>query len=82
MRPTQELSGGERKKIFLSVALSRDADLLILDEPTNHLDAESRAYLKNELASRTCAMLICTHDPDLDLAWDRTVKLEGGISNG
>ena len=82
LRPTQELSGGERKKIFLSVALSRDADLLILDEPTNHLDAESRAYLKNELASRTCAMLICTHDPDLDLAWDRTVKLEGGISNG
>lgn len=82
MRPTQELSGGERKKLFLSVALARNAELLILDEPTNHLDAESRAYLKEVLLSCSCAMLVCTHDPDFCLPWDKSLHLEGGVSNG
>ena len=81
-RPIQELSGGERKKLFLAVALAREADLLILDEPTNHLDGESRAYLKDVLHRCECAMLICTHDPEFCLPWDKTIVLEGGMDNG
>ncbi|MCM1025198.1 MAG: ATP-binding cassette domain-containing protein [Roseburia sp.] len=82
-RPIRELSGGERKKLFLAIALARDTDLLILDEPTNHLDRESRAYLKNVLDDLACAMLICTHDPALRLSWDQTVILAGGgVENG
>lgn len=81
-KPVQELSGGDRKKLFLAVALARDADLLILDEPTNHLDADSRAYLQSVLLRRTCAMLICTHDAFLSLPWDRTLSLEGGTLRG
>lgn len=78
--PTRELSGGERKKLFLAVALARDSELLILDEPTNHMDAESREYLKRRLAEYGGAMLVCTHDPDFCLDWDKTVYLEGGVS--
>lgn len=81
-RSIQELSGGERKKIFLSVALARDVDILILDEPTNHLDAHSRDYLKCVLARCSSALLVCTHDPDFQLEWDRTVLLEGGRNHG
>lgn len=80
-RPIKELSGGERRKLFLSIALARDTDLLILDEPTNHLDVDSRAYLKEVLTNRTCAMLICTHDPELCLSWDAVLHLEGGTNN-
>lgn len=81
-RPIQELSGGERKKLFLAVTLAREADLLILDEPTNHLDRESRAYLEEILARCKCAMLICTHDPEFSLAWDKTIVLKGRVDDG
>lgn len=81
-RPIRELSGGEQKKLFLSIALARDTDLLILDEPTNHLDDESRSYLKNVLDNLSCAMLICTHDPALCLSWDQAITLTGGVDNG
>ena len=77
-KPLCELSGGERKKFFLAVALSRQADLLILDEPTNHLDRESCQALKDHLRSRSGAMLICSHDPQLQLDWDQVLELKGG----
>ena len=33
-----ELSGGERKKVFLSLAFAFDSTIMLLDEPTNSLD--------------------------------------------
>ncbi|HIT34141.1 MAG TPA: ATP-binding cassette domain-containing protein [Candidatus Faecousia intestinigallinarum] len=76
--PTRELSGGERKKLFLAIALAREARLLILDEPTNHLDKESRDYLHDLLAGYPGALLVCTHDPALALPWDQILTLSGG----
>lgn len=81
-KPIQELSGGQQRKLFLSIALAWEADLLILDEPTNHLDAEGFMYLQNILLQRQCAMLICTHDPALSLPWDQTLSLHGGAVCG
>ncbi len=37
----QSFSGGERKKLSLSIALSCKSEIIILDEPTNNLDSEA-----------------------------------------
>ena len=56
------MSGGQRKRLALAVALAAECDLLILDEPTNHLDVDTIDWLEDHLRSRTSALVIVTHD--------------------
>ena len=56
------LSGGQRKRLALAVALSTECDLLILDEPTNHLDIDVIDWLEEHLRRRKVALLLVTHD--------------------
>lgn len=59
------LSGGERKKVFLSLAFSTDSEVfLLLDEPTNSLDQEGIEVLISLLKQR-CGGLLITHNPKM-----------------
>ena len=58
----KELSGGQLKRISLSIALLKPCDLLLLDEPTNHLDSDMIEYLEKYLIKRNKALLMVTHD--------------------
>lgn len=63
-RPFQELSYGERTKIFLAILFSGENDFLLIDEPTNHLDQEAREVVKRYLQGKTGFILV-SHDRDL-----------------
>ena len=73
------LSGGERGRLMLAVALARPSNLMILDEPTNDLDLETLDLLQEMLADYQGTVLLVSHDRDfLDRVVTSTVAAEGG----
>lgn len=60
-----DLSGGERKKVFLSLAFAVNPEVLILDEPTNSLDETSCRTLYDLLNERIKGTIIITHNLEL-----------------
>jgi ATP-binding cassette ChvD family protein len=60
--PVGQLSGGERRRVALCMALLERPDLLLLDEPTNHLDAETVQWLEQALREYPGTVIIVTHD--------------------
>lgn len=74
------LSPGQRQRLGLARALSRDASLVVLDEPTVHLDAASVDHVARTVAGLRgrCTMVVITHDPRLVAVADRRVVLQRG----
>ncbi|NBU01929.1 MAG: ATP-binding cassette domain-containing protein [Betaproteobacteria bacterium] len=78
-RPTEGLSGGERKRAALALAFALKPDLLLLDEPTNHLDLAAIRTLE-EAIERVSTSIVITHDRHfLDRVVNRIVELERGV---
>ena len=74
-----ELSGGQKKRVFLASSLITPCELLVLDEPTNHLDSESIEWLEEYLNSRKGALIMITHDRYfLDRVTNRILELDRG----
>lgn len=82
-RLMSDISGGERQRAVVAMALAQEADVLLLDEPTVHLDpAHQRGTLEviRRLArERGVAALAALHDLNLAAALaDRVVVLSAG----
>jgi ATP-binding cassette, subfamily F, member 3 len=73
------LSGGERRRLALAIAVASGANFLVLDEPTNHLDLESREALEAALEAFPGTVLLVSHDRALlDAVADRMLAVEHG----
>jgi len=56
------LSGGQKKRLALALALLDEPDVLILDEPTNHLDVAMIEWLEQYLNRSGLTLFMVTHD--------------------
>ena len=61
-QPVSALSGGERNRLLLAIALAKPSNLLVLDEPTNDLDMETLDLLEDMLAEYDGTLILVSHD--------------------
>ncbi len=78
-KPVGSLSGGERGRLQLAVALKQGGNVLLLDEPSNDLDVETLRALEEALLAFPGSVLVISHDRwFLDRVATHILAFEGG----
>ncbi len=81
-RPFVKLSGGQKQKLLISIALGRSAKILILDEPAANLDPDARHIFFQLLAEKKdeAVMLISSHRLDeVASLVNRVIEMDQGL---
>jgi ABC-2 type transport system ATP-binding protein len=75
-----ELSMGQKKKVYMSIALASNTRYLLMDEPTNGLDILSKSQFRKvviEGMSEDKTIIISTHQVhDVELLLDHVCIIE------
>ena len=69
-RKLDSLSGGQRQKAYMAMALAQDTDVIVLDEPTNFLDIRNQYELLSNVRTLTGmgkSVVMILHDFELIL---------------
>lgn len=82
-RQIGELSGGQRKRVFLARALAQDSQVILLDEPFTGVDVTTEEQiigLMRELRAEGRVMLVSTHNlGSVPEFCDRTILVKGTV---
>jgi manganese/iron transport system ATP-binding protein len=82
-RQIGELSGGQRKRVFLARALAQDGQVILLDEPFTGVDVKTEEQiitLLREMRSEGRVMLVSTHNlGSVPEFCDRTILINGTV---
>lgn len=80
--PLDQLSGGQRQKVYIAMALAQDTEVILLDEPTTYLDVAHQFQVLRQagaLADAGKHVLMVIHDLSHALeAADRVVLMGEG----
>jgi ABC-type Mn2+/Zn2+ transport system ATPase subunit len=67
-RQIGELSGGQRRRVFIARTLAQEADVLLLDEPFNGVDTAAEEEIMDTLdtlSEQGVTLLVATHDMEM-----------------
>ncbi|RFQ80916.1 manganese/iron transporter ATP-binding protein, partial [Escherichia coli] len=82
-RQIGELSGGQKKRVFLARAIAQDGQVILLDEPFTGVDVKTEARiidLLRELRDEGRTMLVSTHNlGSVTEFCDYTVMIKGAV---
>lgn len=82
-RPMDELSGGERKRVFIARALAQEPEVILLDEPTANLDIHHQIEFLDLILTlnreRGLTIVMASHEMNIASEFcDRLLFLQGG----
>ncbi len=77
--PFNNLSGGEKQRVMLAMALAQEPEILLLDEPTSHLDIGHSSQLMKILRElnkeRNLTILLISHDINIAARYSSRIIL-------